>query len=260
MMSIGFMVMEPNPVFKHCNPEHNIATGAKDILIGTLEGFRKIEKQKLADAGEGMYYYNIDIAEPISADWATKLTKDLETHNGNYNVSNFDWKNRKLQFEKFQFNSVSLNAWVFCMSLSGVIGTVADYTSCWKLDGNKIHTFSIKIAQLIKSSLTFEMLPDEVTDVVPIEQLPRRLGIEVRHRQIGYLERDVTLTSEGDLPINQIDEWKESIAFTKPISYFSEDEYRFIFYLTLDGNRVSVPNQDLLLTLDPIRALTVDSV
>jgi len=238
---------------KFCPPEFNIKNGCNTIKIGTLYDYRTIENEKLRDAGEGTFTYNIKFPKltKVSPEWISAFDIDSE---GCANIEEMQISNGDILVKGVTLSGSSHNCWVFCVSKgSESAGSVSEtHEDKWLIPNNKIDNLRDYLAKLVWSSVKTEDVPPDILKQYSIQELNQNLGLISEYREISYSERSLIISDESELPPDQIPYLKNSIPFIKPILFEHERELRFVFWLTFKQEKISIVNNTKILNLRPI--------
>lgn len=259
---------------KYCNSEHNSMRGSK-LLIGNLEKYRKIENDGLRDDGEGQFDFSIEFLEGarISSAWANlifngaigfgdapsiRLPGKFSAHIENMKIRRVEMDAVSFEYAKAKISYEVLNPFVFCCSDvndSSMENCPFDfYDDSWTVAGNSggADNFAVRVANMLMQQITLDNL-DIAPNILTLNHL-KRIGLNVMHRPVSYIERDLKITPDLAENFDHIMEAHLNIPFCKPEKYAPEREYRFLFTPVIDGRSIPVKNLDVFLDLNGLTA------
>lgn len=116
-----------------------------------------------------------------------------------------------------------------------------DYDDCWYMTASKAEGLAIILSSLLRERIMSGRNSDNhiVDPAIPLENL----SVHCRHDAVLYLDREVHISNTGALTVEQFMHKIRDMAFTKPLSFAREKEFRFSFTI-LAGNRILTPIVD----------------
>lgn len=252
------------PLFKFCNPEHNICLGA-DLKVGTLYGYRTIEQDELKDEGEGKYKFEIEFPEPITLDkrWANLLLQGAIHFGGSCDIPRFPGElncyTKTLKVISQSQESVTVtntlisierdvpNCLIYCMAALDSADQIpfVGYTDHWSIPEVGAEEFARNLGwhiyQQTKCSSFHESFFGE-----GLAFSERGLSVKIQHGPVVYRDRHIAIRTENMPSYDGLVEILSNIAFMKPKCYAHEKEYRFVFELS-DGQVIYPPKTQHLL-------------
>lgn len=241
---------EPQNLFKHCSLEFNVAKGCNTIRLGTLWGYRKEEDELLKDEGEGKFDVSLQFPEltQVSQGWFSEIDDGTSS---TVQIDQAMFTGAGVAIKGITFNKSEYNAWIFCTSFgdAGVGSVTQTHDSAWLIRGETVNEFGNYLSQLLLANIQADDLPPHLVKQYSLRDFQTRLGIQFEARSIEYGNRTIEIGSETDFPIEKLRELRASIPFTKPERFSDEREFRFIFWLTFDNARISVPDKAKILNL-----------
>jgi hypothetical protein len=241
---------------KFCDPKYNIKTGCNTIRLGTLYGYRAIEDEKLRDDGEGTFSYSLEFPDFIapSPEWLSAFEVE---GGGTATIGDMRVVDGRMEVKNVSLSGSTHNCWIFCMSQSTEsAGSVTDtHEDKWTLPVEKLEDFANYIANLLFNDLTYLDIPPELTSRYSVQDIQRRLGLNVEWKDIEYVDRFVAIGREEDLQVSEIYALRDRVAFIKPASFKEEEEIRIAFWLTFDNKRISIVDKPKFINLRPIDKL-----
>lgn len=252
------------PLFKFCNPEHNICRGAQ-LQVGTLFRYRDIEDQELRDENEGKYIFHITFPDAIELDprWATLLlqgavafgdTKNVPRFPGSYStkIENLHIVTQRsdsvvVKDTRIRIKRDVLNCLVFCMSIfeTAEKNPFGQYDDSWSIPEHLANEFSGRLGRLIYEQAKLSEFDQSISTVHSAATVTT-LSLNVRHRRVIYRDREMIITPQSRPSFDEFVTILSDIAFVKPTKHSQEQEYRFIFELQ-DGRRMFPPRLERLL-------------
>ncbi|ELZ9401753.1 hypothetical protein PJ699_004708 [Klebsiella pneumoniae] len=256
-------------LMKSCEKEFNIKT-LGSIRIGTLYGFRILENDEVRDILEGQYDYKISIKNsvmPIEVlGYLYKGIFSLEDFDYPYNTLSIRPNIRSAEgliiggeFQMFNHDamvtnsqviltSLHHNCFVFCMSLSSDIPLkpkFKGYDDFWFFSLDRRKMFSDIIKEKIRDCILTN--PEEYGVIIENDN---QLEIRASHDPIRYRRKNIDLnTSNVSTLIAAIKEL-DKIAFTKPLKYKDDNEYRFCFEVFVNGTPISITRPYIDIKMD----------
>lgn len=252
------------PLFKFCNPEHNIHRGAQ-VQVGTLFLYRGIENPDLRDEHEGKYSLHVMFPEPIELDrrWTNLLMQGMFAFGDTSDVPRFPGRYRA-SVEKFHIvevkgNSVVvrdtrilierevLNCLMFCMSAfeTAENNPFPEYTDNWSIPEQLATEFGRRLGSLIFQQVKLSSFDESLAKMHTAATITA-LSLNVRHQRVIYRDREIVITPVSRPSFDELVNVLSDIAFVKPKKYSAEQEYRFVFELG-DGRNLYQPKIDRLL-------------
>lgn len=250
MQLIGFS----NPsLFKFCAPEHNLVEGCNTVRLGTLWSFRKEENTHLRDEGEGEFEFRIEFPSltPVSQAWISEIQVDNE---GSARIGELQFNNGVVSLRTVSLKGSYSNGWIFCVSKSSsAAGNISKaHPSKWMISGEKVGEFGQYLGHLLWQSITADDLPADLLKNHSLQEIQKDLQLSFDARDVEYVERVQSIRSEADFPVEKLRELKGKIPYLKPKSFADENEFRFAFFLTFRGKRISIVDRPKILELRPI--------
>lgn len=243
----------PAPLYKFCPAEYDITNGCNTIRFGTLYDYRTIENELLRDEGEGRFTYKLTFPTltKVSNEWISAIEMD---GSGNISIDELAMTNDGTYIKGIDLTGSSHNCWIFCASKSPEsVGNISEaHQNKWAIPGENIATFAAHLSELIRSEIKFSDLPPELVNCHSFATIQQGLGIQTEYREVIYGNRELHIASETDLPIGSMEKIRAEIPFTKPEKFKPENEFRFAFFLTFQGKRISIINNPKIISLRPI--------
>jgi hypothetical protein len=257
-------------LIKFCHPDHNINRGAK-LQIGTLYGYRNIEKTELRDEAEGQYEFTIEFPEEIELDrrWTNLLFQSLFAFGKSDDTPRFPGSFSadivKINIVRqigdtvvvkdttVRVNRSVNNSLIFCMSLfeTAESNPFQNYKDHWAFGEESANEFARRLGNLIFQQAKLSTFETSVLETLSPATV-NALSIRVQHKKIRYGDRRLRITNQSKPSYEELLEILSDISFIKPGRFKKENEYRFVFDLH-DGQRLFPPKQqNLLLTLNPL--------
>ena len=253
MKIVGF---SSPPLAKFCPAEFNIKKGCNTVRFGTLFDYRTEENEKLRDEGEGTFSYSIDFPEltKVSPQWLGAF--ELE-NDGHCEIREMEFSGSEFSVKSISLKGSSHNCWIYCMSKSTEsAGNITDtHQDKWLLPVEKLSDFSKYLGAILWEEITAADLPETITSKYSMQEIHRRISLEVECRQIEYGSRSINITKEEDLPVSEISRLRDNVAFMKPDAFEKENEMRIAFWLLFDNKKVSIVNRPKVVGLRPIDRL-----
>jgi hypothetical protein len=252
------------PLFKFCNPDHNINRGAH-VQIGTLFKYREIEDQDLRDEHEGKYRFHVTFPKRIELDrkWANLLLQGAVAFGGTNDTPRFPGSYHtyieNLHLVRQTDNSVVVedtririerevpNCLMYCMSdfPSADKNPLSQYADHWSIPEHLATEFSSRLGRLIFEQAKLSSF-DASISTAHSAATARELSLHVTHRAVIYQDRELVITPESRPSYEELTTVLANVGFVKPPKHSVEREYRFVFELH-DSQRVYAPTVDRLL-------------
>lgn len=243
----------PGPLYKFCPAEYDITNGCNTIRFGTLYDYRTIEDELLRDEGEGKFSYKLAFPEltKVSNEWISSIEMD---GSGNISIDQLAMTNDGTYIKGVDLTGSSHNCWIFCVSRSAEsAGNISEaHQHKWAIPGENIAEFAANLSILIRSEIKYSDLPPELVNNHSIATIQQGIGIQTEFREVIYGNRELHIASETELPIKDMEKIRAEIPFTKPEKFKLENEFRFAFFLTFHGKKISINNNSKILSLRPI--------
>lgn len=241
------------PLAKFCPAKFNIKKGCNTVRFGTLFDYRSEENEKLRDEGEGTFSYSIDFPEitKVSPEWLAAF--DLENE-GHCVIRDMKSGDGGISVKSISLKGSSHNCWIYCMSASTEsAGNITDtHQDKWLLPQEKLSDFARFLGTLLWNEIGYADLPESITSIFSVQEVHRKLSIDVEIKQIEYGSRSISITSEAELPVSEISKLKDNVAFIKPEAFKEENEIRIAFWLKFDGEKISIVNRPKVVGLRQI--------
>jgi hypothetical protein len=248
------LVHFPTPsLYKFCPEEFDITKGCNTLRFGTLYDYRTHENEKLRDAGEGKFTFNISFPEitKVSNEWIAALHMDI---GGTIDLGYLELNRDGAFVKNINMEGSSHNCWIFCVSRSpDSAGNISEtHQSKWEIPGESVHSFASHLESLIWSEVKHTDLPPDILKQYSLQEIQQGLGIVTEFHPVLYANRELTIRSEADLPVAEIPLLRAGIPFTKTPMFKAENEVRFAFFLTFRGKKISIANAPKIVKLRPI--------
>lgn len=240
-------------LYKFCPEEFDITKGCNTLRFGTLYDYRTHENEKLRDAGEGKFAFNISFPEvtKVSHKWIAAIQMDIA---GTIDMGYFEINQDCAYVKNINMEGSSHNCWIFCVSTSpDSAGNISEtHQSKWEIPGENVNSFVNHLASLIWSEVKHTDLPPDLLKQYSMQEIQQDLGIVTEYRSVLYANRELLIQSEEQLPVAEIPLVRAGIPFTKTPMFQSENEVRFAFFLTFRGKKISIQNNPKIVQLRPI--------
>jgi hypothetical protein len=244
-------------LYKFCKPEHN-AIRSHQLLVGSLQYYRSIENEEIADKGEGSYKFNIQFSDQIKIDIeiANLLFDGAIGYGNNHNFripGSFSAHVKHLEIgsvsddfviinkAEVQIDRVFPNIFIFCMSIQpeNSKNPFQGYSDEWSIPIQNANEFARIISMLIQENIRFSDIGHQITENNPISSL-NRIQVAWQHKPVIYRDRDIIYNKDNLYNKDSLIETVINIPFVKPKKFSSENEYRFAFQIQ-DGTHVFPP-------------------
>jgi hypothetical protein len=266
------------PLFKFCNPDHNIDHGAH-VQVGTLFKYREVEDRDLRDEHEGKYRFNITFPKRIELDrrWANLLLQGAVVFGGTNDIPRFPGsyhtyiENLHLVYQtensvvvedtRIRIEREVPNCLMYCMSAfpSADKNPFPQYTDHWSIADQLATEFSSRLGRLIFEQAKLSSFDASIL-TAHSAATARELSLHVTHRPVIYQDRELVITPDSRPSYEELTTVLANVGFVKPPKHSVEREYRFVFELH-DSQRVYAPTVDhLLLNPNVLTSLTSPTV
>ncbi|WP_406735904.1 hypothetical protein [Thioclava sp. GXIMD4215] len=257
---MSFYAFSKPSYYKFCEEQYNIAKDCSTIRIGTLWGFRTTEDKFLQDQGEGKFEFNISFPDltPVSPEWLSEVGSDTWEHG---TLDGLSISSSGPAIKELSLTGSYSNCWIYCVSSRPTAaGNISQkYPSKWEIPADNMVNFGLYLRQLLWEHLSIADLPNYLIQENSLSALQRGLSLSLTMEQVDYGNRTVEARSEADLPIEKLRHLKTRIPFTKPNNFIEESEFRFVFALMFENERVSINDNAKILNLKPIKNLIRDA-
>ncbi len=237
----------PPHLVKFCDAKDNITLSGPNIRVGTLHEFRESEQAELRDNNEGEVLFSFSFPEmtPVSLHWLEKVTtssglilterlaKHQEANSSTINIAG-----------SFRALNNFANAYIFCVSWQNQtpkINPFQNYNSAWAIKQSAHTQFSTLMRSLIA-----KMLEEK-------SWYSHNMSLKVISGPVIYAGNSHTLSAEDDMPASTIDLILQNRWRVKSRQFEREREYRFLFFVTKDGQIFSVPKEPIFLDASLLR-------
>lgn len=241
---------------KFCPSEFNVSKGCNTVRVGTLHDFRTIENENLRDEGEGTFSYKVEFPAltKVSPDWLAAFSFQGQA---SVRVGHLENRGSDLMIKDFTMEGSGHNCWIYCMSLSSdAAGDISKtHQDKWSVPADKFPEFANYLGALLWESIEVADLPEEIVRCNSLQDIHKRLKLEIEFRTVDYKERVLYIQKESDLPIQQIQALERTMAFIKPVDFALEREVRIAFWVSFDNKLISISNNPKFLSLRPIDGL-----
>lgn len=270
---------------KSCKAEHNIATGATHLQLGTYRYYREMDPSfSIADWEEGTIRYagNIPAGSPIalSPEQFNAIT------GGNVAVTGpgvvrppplpgamrIDLSGCSMAFEddKVLFSGAPRisytypNAYMFCMSLlddsdSADPGSISpEYDSSYQLSLEGVQEFGNRVARLLLEQLQIQDLDlTEMQKALQVQVFSAPAQVSTLASAVSYKDsREIELMTPEDFTANGIVTRYHQSLFEKQEKYRSDREFRFVFLVHHQHlGPLPVATKPMLLDICPLGGL-----
>lgn len=252
---------------KNCKKKYNVKNGT--IKLGTLDDYRTTEITELRDEKEGTLSFNLNFEGDVVV--STELLNTILSgalHLGD-NASNIAFPgkfrahlhNFKKIYNDPMFTTLrdttitiqreSLNSFIFCTSkikkMSEAVGLFEGYDDCWYLMHNRADQFGKTLGQILLNRIITGHHNGE--HIVPKDTNIETLQIFMQHSEIEYIPREINISKNASITVQEFMKKIETMAFVKPDDFSTEREYRFN-YTIISNNSIIEPS---------VKHITLDS-
>lgn len=246
--------------------DFNIKKGT--IKLGTLHEYRETELQHIADKEEGYlrFHLKFDGTVEVSSEWFNTLSGNGLTLGPGKRITFPGYTSA--YFEKIQIVNVSddiiilrdsiftierqaLNGFVFCMSsvknTKDCIDIFPEYDDYWHIESSQAARFGFILGGLLRRAIIeHHNTENPITEDLSIDDF----SVNVTIGHVTYSPREIHITNDNKIELDEFEKMMWNIAFTKPSVPF-EKERELRFHYTIESN-----NQVILPT---VKSIILDS-
>jgi hypothetical protein len=242
---------------KSCVKKYNIVNGT--LRVGTLHEYRQTELVEIADREEGMlhFFLKFDGLVKVEKKWLNTIQAG-GIRFGPSEPIRFPGRNKSSYKIKMEFDDEmhvylrdssaticreSLNSFVFCMHRVRDKRDCHDifkgYDDYWYLSESESSDFCRAIGKLIGDKMVAEY--EGPNSLMPPGVKLGGVKMLMEYRTVDYVAREVHVSGEDSLPINDYLQKMMDMTFIKPLSYQSEREFRFTYTLISPEGKIIEP-------------------
>ncbi|MNO88801.1 hypothetical protein D3C76_802670 [compost metagenome] len=247
---------------KSCKKSRHANNGT--IRLGTFHEYRETEIQQIVDKEEGIIklYLNFEGDVKISLELFDAISPDLKI--GKTSPPIFPRKTKSF-FHNLSYtqpdedhvilNNVSAtiiteayNGFVFCMSKAShageFVGRFPEYDDYWNISESSIVEFGDTLGHILLEEIGTQRTKGNhiIPEKIPLESIE----LFSLTSSITYMEREIRVTNEEPLSIEDTQQLLSHIEFIKPIKYEPEKEFRYHYLLIANGKLIE-PNAKFLI-------------
>ena len=256
---------------KSCHMKDNLKK-RKTLKLGTLHEYRETEIEQIADPHEGSLTFKlkflgkVDIdrkwfntifsgairfghAEENESDEPIRFPGGFSAHIEKIATGNTTKDKIEVIDSSATITREALNSFVFCMShirkTSDCIGIFPEYDDYWYMTASKAEAFGVAVGQLLLEKIKTEHKKGNY--IVPNETCTDNIEVYLEHGNVSYVPREIHITNDGSISLNDFMSKMSSMAFIKPpIPFEKEKEYRYQYTIVSEG-KIIVPTVKYLI-------------
>ena len=260
---------------KSCMKDFNIKNGT--IKLGTLHEYRETELQHIADKEEGFLKFNIrfDGLVEITSEWFNTLSGNgVQIGSGSsilfpgstsahYEVLNIvPSSNGKiiLRDSRATIERQALNGFVFCMSsirkTKDCIDIFPEYDDYWYIPKMWAANFGFMLGGLLRDAIIERHNAGQ--PIVPKELSIDDFSVNARLDFVSYTPREIHITNDNKIELNEFMQKMSNIAFIKPVEPFEKErEYRFNYEIVSKGRIIEPTIKSIILDSTPLQQFVI---
>lgn len=254
---------------KRCNKEHNVKNGSA-LKLGTLHEYRKTESQQIVDKEEGLYTFNIifDGRVTLERKWFNTVFPGFQmgddngihfagTANTKCNLfqESIDGDYVTIRDSSAQITREEFNSFIFCMSevknKSDCLELFPDYNDQWYINDHNAQNFANHLCYMLREKVKSEYKAGNF--IVPKKTNIEKLQVGAHYRKVTYNTRHFHINNQQTPLLSEYIESMQNLAYTKPLSFQREAEYRFQLLLLVDNVIVPPTANSIFLDSKPIQ-------
>lgn len=260
---------------KSCERAYNVKNGT--LKLGSLHEYRETEKEQIADKEEGLLRYNIkfdgDVKIPnrifntlsggamqSGRQQGVRFPGTSDLHIDHLQIVEADGEHTTLRNSTAKVVRAAPNCFIYCMSkvrrMRDAYDIFPDYDDSWYIREQNTLKFAVAIGKELLNTIRHEHTQGNF--ITPKEIDPRKLKVYLNHGEILYTDRELHITNQNILLLEEFFEKMNTMAFIKPpIPFIKEKEYRFQYTIMADGYTIPPLKNSMIISSETLQNFVI---